>query len=188
MQLSSSNDKLPGLGLIGPADIDAGMVTPRVPNHQVCFEDDHISGNGLSIWSKKESNKEQHDSVRSYRWKQQKIGLEKSRDHLSGFQLPEKQHKRERRHFEQPCIWPVIPQDDQQVALWLFSLGSLSCLQWHSPRLCVKSFTIHYIDYYLVCQPFCAVVWCFIEKWLEAPDTTLHCTWSEWCRVVFDTM
>lgn len=49
MQLSSSNDKFSGLGLVGPADIDAGMVTPRVPNHQVCCEDNHISGNGFSV-------------------------------------------------------------------------------------------------------------------------------------------
>lgn len=49
MQLSSSNDKFSGLGLVGPADIDAGMVSPRVPNHQVCGEDGHVSGNGLSI-------------------------------------------------------------------------------------------------------------------------------------------
>lgn len=55
MQLSGSVDKLSGLGLVGPADIDAGMVTPRVPNHQVCCEDDHISGNGLSVCSKEKA-------------------------------------------------------------------------------------------------------------------------------------
>lgn len=49
MQLSSSSDKLSGLGFVGSADIDASMVTPCVPNHQVCCEYDHISGNGLSI-------------------------------------------------------------------------------------------------------------------------------------------
>lgn len=49
MQLSSSIDEFSGLGLVGPAHIDARVVTPRVPNHQVGCEDNHISGNGLSV-------------------------------------------------------------------------------------------------------------------------------------------
>lgn len=49
MELSSSNDKFSGLRLVGPTDIYASMVTPCVPNHQVCCEDNHIRGNGLSI-------------------------------------------------------------------------------------------------------------------------------------------
>lgn len=49
MQLSSSNDKFSGPGLVGSADINASMVTPCIPNHQVCCKDNHISRNGLSI-------------------------------------------------------------------------------------------------------------------------------------------
>lgn len=56
MQRSSTSDKFSSLGLVGSADVDTRMVTPRVPYHQVCSKDNHISGNGLSIWSKKESN------------------------------------------------------------------------------------------------------------------------------------
>lgn len=95
MQLSSSNDKLSGFGLVGSADIYASMVTPSVPDHQVCCEDDHFSGNGLSIWLKKNATK-------NNRGQSQMILTKKKRDwpwenliwdRFSGFQLPEKQHK-----------------------------------------------------------------------------------------------
>lgn len=49
MQLSSSNDKLSSLGLVGSTDVDTGMMPPCVPYHQVCCKNNHISGNGLSI-------------------------------------------------------------------------------------------------------------------------------------------
>lgn len=49
MQLSSSNDEFSGLRLVGPTDIYASMVTPCVPDHQVCGEDNYISRNWLSI-------------------------------------------------------------------------------------------------------------------------------------------
>lgn len=52
MKLSGRDDKLSGLGLVGPADIHASMVAPCVPNHQVRCEDNDISGNWLSICTK----------------------------------------------------------------------------------------------------------------------------------------
>lgn len=57
MQLSSSDDKFSGLGLVGPADVHAGMVAPCVPNHQVRCEDNYISGNRLSICTKRSKTK-----------------------------------------------------------------------------------------------------------------------------------
>lgn len=49
MQFGYSDDKLSGLGFVGSADIDARMVAPSVPDHQVGFQDNHISRDGLSI-------------------------------------------------------------------------------------------------------------------------------------------
>lgn len=49
MQLSSSNNEFSGLRLVGPTDIYACMVTPCVSDHQVCGEDNYISGNRFSI-------------------------------------------------------------------------------------------------------------------------------------------
>lgn len=153
MQLSSRDDKLSGPGLVGPADIDAGMVTPRVPNHQVCREDDHISGNGLSIWSKKKATENT-----SYRWKKMRLALRKVEIISQAFSCLRNSANERGSTLSSRGIWRVIPQSDQQVALWLCSLASLRLLHWHTPKLCVKSFSIHYIDLYLVCPPFCTVV------------------------------
>ena len=80
MQLSSSDHKLSGLGLVRPADVDAGMVTPRVPNHQVCCKDNHISGDRLSIWSKEKATK----NNRTGSDESKEIAIEKSGDDFLG--------------------------------------------------------------------------------------------------------
>lgn len=54
VKLSSRDDKLSGLGLVGPADVHASMMAPCVPNHQVRCEDNHISGHWLPICTKTE--------------------------------------------------------------------------------------------------------------------------------------
>lgn len=71
MKLSGGDDKLSGLGLVGPADVHAGVMAPRVPNHQVRCEDNHISGNWLPICSKKGKTKH----VRAaWNWKPMVLG------------------------------------------------------------------------------------------------------------------
>lgn len=49
MQFSRSYDKLAGLGFVGTADVDPRMVTPRVGDHQVSFQDNHVGGDGLPV-------------------------------------------------------------------------------------------------------------------------------------------
>lgn len=49
MKLGSRSYKLSGPRLVGSAHVNASVVTPRVPNHQVCREDNHICGNGLPV-------------------------------------------------------------------------------------------------------------------------------------------
>lgn len=55
VQLSSSGDEFSGLRLVGSTHVNSSVVTPGVPNHQVGCEDNHVSGNGLPIWSESES-------------------------------------------------------------------------------------------------------------------------------------
>lgn len=62
MKLSSRDDKLSGLGLVGPADVHASVMAPRVPNHQVGCEDDHISGHWLPICTETDKKKEKEVS------------------------------------------------------------------------------------------------------------------------------
>lgn len=57
MKLSSRDDKLSGLGLVGPADIHASMMAPCVPNHQVGCDDDHICGHWLPICTETDKKK-----------------------------------------------------------------------------------------------------------------------------------
>lgn len=83
MQLGSGNHKLSGLGLVRPADVDAGMVTPRVPNHQVCCKDNHISGDRLSIWSKEKATKNNKTGTDESK----EIGTEKSGDDFLGLSV-----------------------------------------------------------------------------------------------------
>lgn len=49
MQLSSGSDKFSGLRLVGATHINPSVVAPRVPDHQVGREDDHVGGNRLPI-------------------------------------------------------------------------------------------------------------------------------------------
>lgn len=67
VQHGSSDNKFSGLGLVGPADVNTRMVAPSVPNHQVCGEDEHISGNGLSICSEK-TGESQMTTTKSSGW------------------------------------------------------------------------------------------------------------------------
>lgn len=88
VQLSGSGDKLSGLGLVSPAHVDAGMVAPCVSDHQVCREDDHVSRDGFSIWSKEKATE---DSLASQR--------------------------RNSRGGQPSAAWAVVTQVGQQVAL-----------------------------------------------------------------------
>lgn len=62
MKLSGRDDKLSGLGLVGPAHVHASMMAPRVPNHQVRCEDNHVSGNWLAICTKDKTKRLARDA------------------------------------------------------------------------------------------------------------------------------